>query len=56
MSIFQLVNEIADNEIVLPAIQRDFVWDEERVERLFDSVLRGYPNGIALLTGALHHK
>jgi hypothetical protein len=49
MSIFQLINEIQNGEIVLPAIQRDFVWDEERIERLFDSVLRGYPIGIALL-------
>lgn len=28
MSIFALVNEIDNGEIVLPAIQRDFVWDE----------------------------
>ena len=49
MSIFQLVNEIDNKEIVLPAIQRDFVWDEDKIERLYDSVLRGYPIGIALL-------
>lgn len=49
MSIFQLINEIHSKEIVLPAIQRDFVWDEERIRRLFDSVLRGYPIGITLL-------
>jgi Protein of unknown function DUF262 len=49
MSIFELVNEIDNGEIVLPAIQRDFVWDEERIELLFDSIFRGYPVGIALL-------
>lgn len=49
MSIFQLVNEIANGEIVLPAIQRDFVWSEGRIERLFDSLFRGYPVGIVLL-------
>jgi len=27
----------------LPAIQREFVWDPERIVMLFDSVLRGYP-------------
>jgi len=27
----------------LPAIQREFVWDQERIVMLFDSVLRGYP-------------
>ena len=31
MSIFELVNEIDDGEIVLPAIQRDFVWGEDRI-------------------------
>jgi uncharacterized protein with ParB-like and HNH nuclease domain len=49
MSIFQLINEIENREIVLPAIQRDFVWEEEKIIRLFDSVLRSYPIGIALL-------
>lgn len=49
MSIFELINEISDDEIVLPAIQRDFVWDEGRVELLFDSLFRGYPVGIVLL-------
>ena len=29
MSIFGLVNDIDNGEIVLPAIQRDFVWDSE---------------------------
>jgi len=49
VSIFQLINDIDAGEIVLPAIQRDFVWDEERIYLLFDSILRGYPVGIALL-------
>jgi len=49
MSIYELINEIDDGEIVLPAIQRDFVWDEDRIELLFDSMFRGYPVGIVLL-------
>jgi hypothetical protein len=49
MSIFELVNEIERNEIVLPAIQRDFVWDEGRIQLLFDSLFRGYPVGIVLI-------
>ncbi|KQM51196.1 hypothetical protein ASE69_07725 [Sphingomonas sp. Leaf208] len=49
MSIFQLINEIENGEIVLPAIQRDFVWDTGRIELLFDSLFRGYPVGIVLL-------
>lgn len=49
MSIYELVNEIDNGDIVLPAIQRDFVWDEERIELLLDSMFRGYPVGIVLL-------
>lgn len=49
MSIYQLVNEISNGEIVLPAIQRDFVWDTDQIEKLFDSLFRGYPVGIVLL-------
>lgn len=29
----------------LPNIQRSFVWSEEQIERLFDSILREYPIG-----------
>ena len=49
MSIYELVNEIDNEDIVLPAIQRDFVWDEDRIELLLDSMFRGYPVGIVLL-------
>jgi uncharacterized protein with ParB-like and HNH nuclease domain len=48
MSVITLLNQIKDNEIVLPAIQRDFVWPEESILRLLDSIMRGYPIGIAL--------
>ena len=49
MSISGLMEQIRREEIVLPAIQRDFVWSEEQIEKLFDSVMRGYPIGIVLL-------
>jgi hypothetical protein len=48
-TIMSILNEVRDQEIVLPAIQRDFVWSEEKVEKLLDSIMRGYPIGIALL-------
>jgi uncharacterized protein with ParB-like and HNH nuclease domain len=47
--IINLVTQIDNKEIVLPAIQRDFVWDEERITKMFDSIMRGYPLGIVLL-------
>jgi hypothetical protein len=49
MSIISLLNQIKNEEIVLPAIQRDFVWPENKVLRLLDSIMRGYPIGLALL-------
>lgn len=33
----------------LPNIQRPFVWKEEQIERLFDSILREYPIGSLLI-------
>jgi hypothetical protein len=48
-SIMGLLNQISDDEVVLPAIQRDFVWSEPQTEMLLDSIMRGYPIGIALL-------
>lgn len=33
----------------LPNIQRDFVWKEEQIYRLFDSILREYPMGTLLI-------
>ena len=47
--IINLLNQIKEQEIVLPAIQRDFVWPEVKIRRLLDSIMRGYPIGIALL-------
>lgn len=47
--IVNLLNQIKNEEIVLPAIQRDFVWAQDKVLRLLDSIMRGYPIGIALL-------
>jgi len=49
MSIINLLNQIRNEEIVLPAIQRDFVWSEDQVQRLLDSIMRAYPIGIILL-------
>lgn len=49
MSISSLLNQIKQGEIMLPAIQRNFVWPSERIFRLLDSIMRGYPIGTILL-------
>lgn len=46
-SIMKLVRSLNDREanggFWLPNIQRPFVWKEEQIERLFDSIMREYP-------------
>lgn len=42
-SIHEVVTEIEAGKFYLPALQRKFVWDEDRITLLFDSILRGYP-------------
>ena len=34
-----------NQDIYLPAIQREFVWDTNRIERLFDSIMADFPIG-----------
>lgn len=48
-SVVSLLNQIKNDEIVLPAIRRDFVWSEEKIVRLLDAMVRGYPIGPVLL-------
>lgn len=41
-SLFGLIEDI-NSRLFLPHIQRPFVWSEEQIERLFDSLMRNYP-------------
>jgi uncharacterized protein with ParB-like and HNH nuclease domain len=45
ITIVDAVKRVQTGDLVLPAIQREFVWEEPQIIRLFDSVLRGYPIG-----------
>lgn len=45
ITIEKLMQGIQENRYVLPAIQREFVWNDEQIQKLFDSLLRGYPIG-----------
>ena len=44
-SILSLVAKVHEGTLVLPDIQRSFVWGEEQIYELFDSLFRGYPVG-----------
>ncbi len=45
ITIAEAVKKVQAGDLVLPAIQREFVWEESQIVRLFDSLLRGYPIG-----------
>jgi len=48
-SLRTLLDHIDANELVLPEIQRDFVWSKKNVLLLFDSLYRGLPIGYMLV-------
>ena len=45
ITVKRALDSIHRHEFVLPAIQREFVWDQDQICRLFDSLMRGYPVG-----------
>lgn len=47
----QIVADIEAEKIGIPIFQRSFVWTEEKVVNLFDSINKGYPIGAILLWG-----
>lgn len=49
ISISKLIHEIDQGEIRVPAFQRGFVWDEDHIAYLLDSIYKGYPVGSLIL-------
>jgi uncharacterized protein with ParB-like and HNH nuclease domain len=43
ITIHQAIERIKKNEFLLPAFQREFVWKSDQIEKLFDSLMQGYP-------------
>src|SRR6476620_10241210 len=41
-TLFRLIEDI-NSSLYLPHIQRPFVWEEEQMVKLFDSLMRNYP-------------
>lgn len=48
-SIEEMLTAIHKREYLMPAIQREFVWDVNQITKLVDSLMRGYPVGSFLL-------
>ena len=44
-----LVKGVRNGRIGLPDLQRPFVWKDNKVRELFDSMLKGYPIGYIML-------
>ncbi|MEU4477743.1 DUF262 domain-containing protein [Micromonospora sp. NPDC023966] len=45
ITIATALERMTRHDYVLPAIQREFVWGPDRICKLFDSLMRGYPIG-----------
>ena len=43
ITIHNAIERIKRNEFLLPAFQREFVWESDQIEKLFDSLMQGYP-------------
>ena len=48
-AIATLISYIENGDLALPDLQRPFVWGNNKVRDLFDSMYRGYPIGYFLL-------
>lgn len=43
ITIKDAIDNIVSRKYLIPAIQRKFVWSSHQIERLFDSIMCGYP-------------
>ena len=48
ITVKEAISKIHSKTYLLPAIQREVVWDTAQIERLFDSLMRDYPIGTFL--------
>lgn len=48
LTIAEVMQDISTNKYVLPSIQREYVWDTNQIETLFDSLMQDYPIGAFL--------
>src|SRR5438132_1491021 len=48
MTIRRLVEGVVNGQVRIPAFQREFVWEPDRVALFIDSIYKGYPFGSLL--------
>ena len=53
-SVDNIISSIKEGEIVIPEIQRPFVWDGAKVRDLMDSLYNGFPVGYIIISNFPH--
>ena len=48
MKISQVLDNIDEKQIFIPAFQREYVWKRDDAKQLIDSLVREYPTGTML--------
>ena len=48
MKISTIIEKIQENQIFVPAFQREYVWNKQNAKKLVASLIRGYPTGTML--------
>ncbi len=48
MKISQILDKIDENQLFVPAFQREYVWKRNDAKRLLDSLIKDYPTGTML--------
>lgn len=43
ITVKEAITKIDQNKFLIPSFQREFVWNRNQIENLFDSLMRGYP-------------
>lgn len=43
LTIYEAMENIKNGKYVMPAFQRQYVWNMDKIEKLWDSILQGYP-------------
>jgi uncharacterized protein with ParB-like and HNH nuclease domain len=48
MKISTILDKIDENQIFVPSLQREYVWNRENAKELIDSMIKEYPTGTML--------
>ncbi len=54
MKIYQILDKIDDNQLFVPAFQREYVWKREDAKNLMASLIKDYPTGTMLTWETTH--